>query len=161
MKFYHIKEDFITYLRQFDTKVAENKNQARPYVGIVLEVNSVKYYAPFSSPKPKHKKMKNGKDFRKINNGLYGAINFNNMIPVLDSALIEIDIANIADAKYRRLLQNQYNSIKADEKGILKTAENLRKLIFDAETNLSTHDKVIKQRCCDLVLLEEKYIEWK
>ncbi|WP_443976593.1 type III toxin-antitoxin system ToxN/AbiQ family toxin [Treponema succinifaciens] len=161
MKFYHIKEDFITYLRQFDTKVAENKNQARPYVGIVLEVNSVKYYAPFSSPKPKHKKMKNGKDFRKINNGLYGAINFNNMIPVLDSALIEIDIANIADAKYRRLLQNQYNSIKADEKGILKTAENLRKLIFDAETNLSAHDKVIKQRCCDLVLLEEKYIEWK
>ena len=161
MKFYHIKEDFITYLRQFDTKVAENKNQTRPYVGIVLEVNSVKYYAPFSSPKPKHKKMKNGKDFRKINNGLYGAINFNNMIPVLDSALIEIDIANIADAKYRRLLQNQYNSIKADEKGILKTAENLRKLIFDAETNLSAHDKVIKQRCCDLVLLEEKYIEWK
>lgn len=161
MKFYHIKEDFITYLRQFDTKVAENKNQTRPYVGIVLEVNSVKYYAPFSSPKPKHKKMKNGKDFRKINNGLYGAINFNNMIPVSDSALIEIDIANIADVKYRRLLQNQYNSIKADEKGILKTAENLRKLIFDAETNLSAHDKVIKQRCCDLVLLEEKYIEWK
>ena len=161
MKFYHIKEDFITYLRQFDTKIAENKNQTRPYVGIVLEVNSVKYYAPFSSPKPKHKKMKNGKDFRKINNGLYGAINFNNMIPVLDSALIEIDIANIADVKYRRLLQNQYNSIKADEKGILKTAENLRKLIFDAETNLSAHDKVIKQRCCDLALLEEKYIEWK
>ena len=155
------KEDFITYLRQFDTKVAENKNQTRPYVGIVLEVNSVKYYAPFSSPKPKHKKMKNGKDFRKINNGLYGAINFNNMIPVLDSALIEIDIANITDVKYRRLLQNQYNSIKADEKGILKTAEKLRKLIFDAETNLSAHDKVIKQRCCDLVLLEEKYIEWK
>ncbi|WP_288605303.1 type III toxin-antitoxin system ToxN/AbiQ family toxin [uncultured Treponema sp.] len=105
--------------------------------------------------------MKNGKDFRKINNGLYGAINFNNMIPVLDSALIEIDIANIADVKYRRLLQNQYNSIKADEKGILKTAEKLRKLIFDAETNLSAHDKVINQRCCDLVLLEEKYIEWK
>lgn len=127
----------------------------------MLEVNSVKYYAPFSSPKPKHKKMKNGKDFRKINNGLYGAINFNNMIPVLDSALIEIDIANIADVKYRRLLQNQYNSIKADEKGILKTAEKLRKLIFDAETNLSAHDKVINQRCCDLVLLEEKYIEWK
>ena len=107
MKFYHIKEDFITYLRQFDTKVAENKNQTRPYVGVVLEINSVKYYAPFSSPKPKHIKMKNGKDFRKINNGLYGAINFNNMIPVLDSALIEIDIANIADVKYRRLLQNQ------------------------------------------------------
>mgnify|MGYP004624998839 FL=1 len=161
MKFYHIKEDFITYLRQFDTKVAENKNQTRPYVGIVLEVNSVKYYAPFSSPKPKHKKMKNGKDFRKINNGLYGAINFNNMIPVLDSALIEIDIANITDVKYRRLLQNQYNSIKSDEKGILRTAENLRKLLFDEKRNLSEYDRIIKQRCCNLVLLEEKYVGWK
>lgn len=62
--------------------------------------------------------MKNGKDFRKINNGIYGAINFNNMIPVLDDVFIEIDIANIQDMKYRRLLQNQYNFIKADEKGI-------------------------------------------
>ena len=161
MKFFHIEEDFISYLRQFDTKVAENKKQTRPYVGIVLEINSIKYYAPFSSPKPKHKKMKNAKDFRKINNGMYRAINFNNMIPVLDSALIEIDIANITDVKYRRLLQNQYNSIKSDEKGILKTAENLRNLIFDEEKNLSEHDKIIKQRCCNLVLLEEKYNDWK
>ncbi len=160
MKFYHIKDDFITFLRQFDSKVAENKNQTRPYVGIVFEVNSIKYYAPFSSPKPKHKKMKNGKDFRKINNGLYGAINFNNMIPVLDNALIEIDIANIADVKYRRLLQNQYNSIKTDEKGILKAAKSLRKLVFDDENNLSEHDKIVKKRCCNLVLLEEKYSEW-
>ena len=118
MKFYHIKDDYITFLRQYDSKVSENKNQTRPYVGVVLEINSIKYYAPFSSPKTKHKKMKNGKDFRKINNGIYGAINFNNMIPVLDDVLIEIDIANIQDMKYRRLLQNQYNFIKADEKGI-------------------------------------------
>ena len=49
MKLYHIKDDFIAYLQKFDTKVAENKNQTRPYVGVVLEINSVKYYAPFSS----------------------------------------------------------------------------------------------------------------
>lgn len=160
MKFFHIKEDFITYLRQFDAKVAENKNQSRPYVGIVLKINSIKYYAPFSSPKTKHKKMKNGKDFRKINNGMYGVINFNNMIPVLDSALIEIGIADITDVKYRRLLQNQYNSIKSDENGIFRTAENLRKLLFEEEKNLSEHDKIIKQRCCNLMLLEEKYLGW-
>lgn len=161
MKFYHIKDDYIAYLKQLDSKVAENKNQTRPYVGIVLEIDSIKYYAPFSSPKPKHKKMKNGKDFRKINNGIYGAINFNNMIPVVDSALIEIDIANIADVKYRRLLQNQYNSIKADEIGIRRTAENLRSMLFEDENNISEHDKIVKQRCCNLRLLEEKYCEWK
>ena len=161
MKFYHIKDYFISFLRQFDSKVSENKNQTRPYVGVVLEINSIKYYAPFSSPKPKHKKMKNSKDFRKINNGIYGAINFNNMITVLDVVLIEIDITNIADVQYRRLLQNQYNFIKADEKGILKTAKTLRDLVYTDESNLSEQDKIIKLRCCNLRLLEEKYKEWK
>ncbi len=161
MRFYHIKERFVSYLHQFDSKVAQNKNESRPYVGIVLEIGSVKYYAPFSSPKDKHKKMKNGKDFRKINNGIYGAINFNNMIPVLDSALIEIDIENIADVKYRRLLQNQYNFIKKDEKEIKKTALNLRNLIFSDESKLNEYEKTVKQRCCNLIVLEEKYKEWK
>ncbi|WP_294423315.1 type III toxin-antitoxin system ToxN/AbiQ family toxin [uncultured Treponema sp.] len=161
MKFYHIKDDFITFLRQFDQKVPDNKNESRPYVGVVLEIETIKYYAPFTSPKLKHKKMKNGKDFRKINNGIYGAINFNNMIPVLASALIEIDIANITDVKYRRLLQNQYNYIKADESAILRTAENLRKMIFENENDLSEHDKIIKQRCCNLPLLEKKYCEYQ
>ena len=63
MKFYNIKDDYIHYLRQFDSKVAENKGESRPYVGIMLEVNGTKYYAPFSSPKPKHQHMKNTKDF--------------------------------------------------------------------------------------------------
>ncbi|MBQ2356087.1 MAG: type III toxin-antitoxin system ToxN/AbiQ family toxin [Treponema sp.] len=161
MKFYHIKDDFIAFLHQFDSKVSDNKNESRPYVGVVLEVAGIKYYAPFSSPKPKHKKMKNGKDFRKINNGIYGAINFNNMIPVVDTVLIEIDIANIADIKYRRLLQNQYNYIRADESAILRTAENLRNMIFKNEKDISEHDKIIKQRCCNLPLLEKKYCEYK
>jgi len=105
--------------------------------------------------------MKNGKDFRKINNGIYGAINFNNMIPVLDSVLMEIDIINIPDVKYRRLLQNQYNYIKADREGILRIARNLRKLIFEDEKNLSEYEKIVKKRCCDLPLLESKYLDFK
>lgn len=105
--------------------------------------------------------MKNGKDFRKINNGIYGAINFNNMVPVLDSVLIEIDITNIPDVKYRRLLQNQYNYIKADRVGIIRTAENLRKMIFEDEKNLSEYEKTVKKRCCDLRLLESKYLDFK
>lgn len=67
MKFYHIEDDYIRYLRQYDDKVAENKQESRPYVGVVLDVNGIKYCAPFTSPKPKHQKMKNTKDFRKIN----------------------------------------------------------------------------------------------
>ena len=112
MKFYNVKDDYIQFLRGYDSKVSENKQESRPYVGVVLEIDGIKYYAPFTSPKPKHRKMRNSKDFRKIHNGKYGAINFNNMIPVPDEALILMDINNEPDLQYRRLLQNQYNDIK-------------------------------------------------
>lgn len=38
------------------------------------------YFAPLSSPKPKHLKLKSKLDFLKIDNGKLGAIN--NMLPV-------------------------------------------------------------------------------
>ena len=84
MKFYNIKDEYINYLKKYDAKVADNKKGKRPYVGVVLEIDGIKYYTPFTSPKEKHRKMKNTKDFRKINQGIYGAINFNNMIPVVE-----------------------------------------------------------------------------
>ena len=157
MKFYHVKDTYIQYLRKYDTKVAENKQESRPYVGVVIEINGIKYYAPFTSPKSKHLNMKNTKDFRKINNGIYGAINFNNMIPVPDRALLLIDINNEPNEKYRRLLQNQYKAIESDEAAIIRTAEKLRRLILESEESLSAYDKKIKSRCCDLETLEKIY----
>ena len=50
MRFYHVKDDYINFLRKYDEKVADNNHETRPYVGIVLEIDSMKYYAPFSSP---------------------------------------------------------------------------------------------------------------
>lgn len=161
MRFYHITDGYIDFLRSFDEKVALNKKETRPYVGVVLELEGIKYYAPFTSPKTKHQKMKNGKDFRKINNGRYGAINFNNMIPVLDSEVILIDIENLPDQKYKRLLQNQYKSIKADIQGIQRTAERLRKLVLMDDDKLSNYDRIIKSRCCNLSLLEEVFKKYK
>lgn len=160
MKFYHIADEYIEFLKSYDSKVPENKNESRPYVGVVLEINGVKYYAPFSSPKNKHKKMHNGKDFRKIANGLYGAINFNNMIPVVDEALKYIDIGKVEDERYRNLLNHQYQAILSDSKQIEKTAEALHTLIFKNDAELSAYDKKVKLRCCDLRLLEQVYSEY-
>ena len=154
MRIYNMKDEYIAFLKQYDAKVPDNKNQQRPYVGVVLEIEGIKYYAPLSSPKIKHTKMKNAKDFRKINQGIYGAINFNNMIPVCETALVHVDIPNIEDEQYRRLLQNQYKYIRRDETKIRETAENLFTLIFTADEQLSECDKRIKKRCCNLSLLE-------
>lgn len=63
----------------FRNKQAGQQNE-RKYIGVVLEVNDMKYFAPLSSYKPKHEKMKSGLDFIKVGN--YAVININNMFPV-------------------------------------------------------------------------------
>ena len=130
MRFYHISDKYINYLHSFDEKVADNKHESRPYIGVVVQIGVVNYYAPFTSPKPKHLKMKNSIDFRKIHGGKYGAINFNNMIPVPNEALILINIEKEPNLKYRRLLQNQYIAIEKDMEAIAKTARKLRTLLL-------------------------------
>ena len=160
MKFYHIKDDYIAFLKEYDSKVAENKNERRPYIGVVLEIDDLKYYAPFTSPKAKHLKMKNTKDFRKISGGKLGAINFNNMIPVTESALIQLDISKEQDERYKRLLQNQYLAIVADQDGIKRTAAQLRAIIFKNEAECTEHERTLIARCCDLKKLEKIYLDY-
>src|SRR5690606_17639356 len=101
----------------------------RKYIGIVIEIDDCNYFAPLSSPKSKHKKMKNDKDFLKINGGKYGAINFNNMIPVHEEALIEYDINNDPDVKYQNILKAQARFIRKNKDNIRKIARNLYVII--------------------------------
>ena len=160
MQFYHVDDAYNSYLRKFDDKVSENKKEKRPYVGIVFEIAGIKYYAPFTSPKPKHRTMKNGKDFLKIKDGIYGAINFNNMIPVPDSALIFFDFRQETDLQYRNLLTKQYREIRDNKEEIKKTAQELHTLLMKADEELSPWDLRIKARCCNLRLLEQIYRDY-
>ena len=160
MDLFYVDSGYCQFLRQHDEIVEDNKNGTRPYVGVVINLGEIEYYAPLTSPKEKHKTMKNMKDFRKINGGKYGAINFNNMIPVKKDYLTKIDIDNLADVKYRRLLQNQYRHLQHDEKQIRDQADKLRKLVLSATESLSEADKRIKARCCDFALLEKVYMNY-
>ena len=55
MKLYAVTDVYINYLRQFDKKVYDNKEDKRrvmrKYLGIVLTINEINYYIPMSSPK--------------------------------------------------------------------------------------------------------------
>jgi len=84
LKLVQIESDYCDYLRKFDKRVPYNfgEKETRPFVGILFSVESKLYFAPISSPKIKHLKMKETIDFMKLDNGNLGAINFNNMIPV-------------------------------------------------------------------------------
>ena len=112
-KIVHVNSDYCDYLRKFDSKVSYNKGskKLRPFVGILFKIDKWEYFAPLSSPKPKHKLMKNRLDFFKIKNGELGAINFNNMISVTKSNYTEIDLHNtnldIEERKYQNMLKKQ------------------------------------------------------
>ncbi|MBQ3142768.1 MAG: type III toxin-antitoxin system ToxN/AbiQ family toxin [Bacilli bacterium] len=85
-KFKIVKVDskYCNYLRKFDNKVVYNagKKDLRPFIGVLFTIENCEYFAPLSSPKLKHKLLKNTLDLVKICNGKYGVVNFNNMIPV-------------------------------------------------------------------------------
>ena len=134
LKLVKINSDYCDYLRKFDSKVPYNfdKKDNRPFVGALLEVNNCMYFAPLSSPKPKHLKMRNNLDFFKIDNGKLGAVNFNNMLPVLEKNIELINLENsdkkIKEKKYKKLLQEQIYWLNRNSEKLYKKAE---KIYFD------------------------------
>lgn len=81
-KLYKVDMKYIRNLHNIDDKVLSVSPQTgkdnRVFVGIVIICGIHKYCIPLSSPKEKHKKMKNSMDFSKIeiNGRLLGVLNF-------------------------------------------------------------------------------------
>lgn len=163
LSFYTVDSAFCDYLRRFDRHVpyTMDKKSTRPFIGILLTVHNYTYYAPLSSPKPKHLKMKNHIDFIKINNGTWGAINLNNMIPILKQFVEKVDPNNLNrsydDVAYKNLLNNQLSWCNSHKDNILSKAQKL----YNTITHETAHDN-LRERCCDFIKLEavlEHYID--
>ncbi|MEK4848254.1 type III toxin-antitoxin system ToxN/AbiQ family toxin [Bacillus sp. FSL W8-0183] len=159
IKIYEVEKAYVDYLRTFDNSVPEEKDfkgaKARKYIGILFEISSFKYFAPLSSPKKKFKTMKNGKDFMKIDGGQYGAINFNNMIPIHDLAIINYDIDRESDEKYKNLLKIQIRFIRKNREDIINTASELYRLMTSDSPEEENERERLAKRCCKYLVLEE------
>lgn len=149
--------DYCNYLRKFDDKVPYNfdKKSIRPFIGVLFEINQCMYFAPLSSPKPKHLKLKSKLDLFKIDDGKLGVINFNNMLPVKENNIIRInldaELLNEKEEKYFNLLREQlYWLNRNQDKLHIKS-----KRIYDSYIKGTLYFK-IKNRCCNFPLLEEK-----
>ena len=156
LKIVRVDAEYCDYLREFDSKVTYNKyeKKLRPFIGILFNIDDIEYFAPLSSPKAKHKKMKNSIDFLKLKQGELGAVNFNNMIPVnkKDYSFLDLDNKpkNVAEIKYQKLLKEQINWLNEN---YIQVKNKSYKLY-----NLYKNDKLgsnIKSRCCNFTLLEE------
>ena len=146
-----IDEKYINFLREYDKKVCFNKNESRPYVGVLFAVKGNKYFAPLSSPKDKFKKRKNDVDFMRIDAGNLGYINFNNMIPVPDNAILPRKIEHIKRTDYKKLLYKQLKWLKKHEEEIVYKASKL----YKSYKNRTLRQNVY-ERCCNFFLLEKK-----
>ena len=118
-----VRNEYIEYLSSYQKHISTqtDENFKRKYIGIALEVSGIKYFAPLSSFKDKHKKMKESVDFIKIKD--YAVINLNNMIPVPDSQIVNININKEKNASYRYLLQAESREVNRQKNRIRKNAE--------------------------------------
>ena len=156
--FYEIDENYINFLSQFSEHLFKNakitQKHSRKYIGILFEINEMKYFAPLSSFKPKHKRLSETIDFIKI--GDMAVINLNNMIPVPEGIYVPKNPNLETDQQYRNLLNNERRIIKQRTEQIINNAHSVynHKLTNDEKSKLS-------QRCNDFRLLEEKCREFK
>ncbi len=149
LRLYRINDKYIRYLKIRDSRVQDNKNRRRPYVGIVLKVASYRYFVPLESPKPNHANIKSGKHLLKLDGGKLGLLGFNNMIPVHEAALISFDINKEQDKKYAELLKRQASYINKNKVDISNHASQT---YYSATKN---DNAFLSKICCDYKKLEK------
>ena len=149
LKLVVIDKDYCDYLRKYDNKVPYNfnKKQNRPFVGVLFNIGKIKYFAPLSSPKPKHLKMHNNIDFLKIDKGNLGAINFNNMIPVLNNniTLLNLESKYLSKEEYKLLLKKQIRWLNRHNYQVFNKSKHL----YNMYNNNHLDKKLLK----DVVIL--------
>jgi protein AbiQ len=162
LSFFCVNSAYCDFLRASDPCVpyTSDKKAKRPFVGILLTINNIEYYAPLTSPKPKHQKMKSQLDFLKINNGLWGAINFNNMIPIQPDCLVKMNPAMLPsdthdDTAYKNLLANQLSWCNQYRNQIINQAAKLYTLITTGKARPE-----LAVRCCNFALDEKLCRQW-
>ena len=148
LKIYRVSEKYVRYLHSVDYRVQFNKGEHRPYVGVVLQIEGYDYFVPMESPKDNHENVKTGIHIMRMQNGEYGLLGFNNMIPVRDDCLIAFDIDNEEDEKYRELLKNQLRFCNKNKERIYEHAEKT----YNAVT--IKQSKFFLRVCCDFKKLE-------
>lgn len=172
---YDVADDYIQYLSQFDQNIFDakigNRSYGRKYIGVVLEMNGCKYFAPLSSPKPKD--FNADGSIREDTNWLIriktrnkdgkleckGKINFSKMIPVPESAVRRFDIAREKNRNYRTLLIKEIDFIVKNRAKIYRKAIMIYRQKM-AEKSLPYAPKYLEWMA-NLSLLEEKCLAYK
>lgn len=162
LNLYNVNMKYIRNLSNVDDNVLSVSPQIgkenRPFVGILLICGKKEYCVPLSSPKLKHEKMKNDKDFSRIldrDGKLIGVLNFNMMIPIDCSLIKSVDLIISKEdpvhiAEYKQLMNDQLDWCNNNIDNINKKANRLYELV----TLMPEKSRNLTRRCCDFKKLE-------
>jgi len=173
--FYTVDDEYIKFLLQYDSKVFDSKmgkrKHTRKYIGAVLIINNISYFAPLSSPKPKDfesdgKIRKDPIFLMRIitkdvhgNPELKGKVMISNMIPINECAAKKYDIAGEKDLGYKRMLIKQIDFITKNRAEIYRKAQWIYKQKISEKT-LKVVPKYLPHTV-DFKILEEVYKKYE
>lgn len=169
LNFYYIDLKYIRDLSNVDDNVLsispQRGKQNRPFVGVLLLLNGRKYCIPLTSPKEKFKSMKSQVDFLKIfddsrkdesvKNKLIGILNINNMIPVDETVIRQVDLTIHEKDKteiivHKQLMQKQLKWCREHADII----ENRANKVYDMVVNHPDKNKNLVKRSSKFIKLE-------
>ena len=140
----NVSDRYIDYLCAENSNVYANKSDTRihmrKYLGVVITMNQLNYYIPLSSPKKTDYQVAGDsmvikksivpiiRMTRKNKEGereLMGTLRISHMIPVPDSELIEYNLDEEPDSKYKELIENELTYIRINKERIIKAAQTM------------------------------------
>ena len=160
-KIVKVNSEYCDFLRKFDKKISYNagSKELRPFIGVLFKVDNMEYFAPLSSPKLKHKTLKNTIDLIKIRDGDLGVVNLNNMLPVTNKNYTIFNLnkksSKVNEQNRIGLLKKQLRWITSNRKEIITKSTLLYNLYIDDKLPIN-----VKDRCCNFPLLEIKCNEF-
>ena len=166
LKLYNVNLKYIRDLHNVDDHVPSISpqigKQNRPFLGVVVMVNNAKYCIPLSSNSAKKNKdldsMRENITFRKIRDKkgkILAVLNLNNMIPVRDEYITEIDLKirdsdSVPIRQWKRLCTIELNWCQSNSAEIERLANELHRIYCSGE---SFHKRKI---CLNFPALEKE-----
>ncbi len=150
--FYTADTNYLKYLYSFDHEVFYNDYgyEHKPFLGIIVGIDSYYYFIPLSSAKPSFEKWhlksrdsfllyekislleKHPNTVYKVVPGdssslyhIYAALILCKMIPIPSGAFDKIDISGIQNKKYRHLLQREFSFCTSIKDEIARRVEEI------------------------------------
>lgn len=180
IRFYTVNYDYLEYLHSVDSEVQfsneyNSSEHPKPFLGILIFINDIKYLIPLSSAKPKHARLNfentgighllireeidildhcdsdwivkeiPGDEEKKYH--ILSILEIKKMIPLKDGFYEEMDFERIEDDEYVDLLKKEYLFCRSKKDLIIDKAEKL----YNNQINQNSFVRF----SCDFKKLEE------